>query len=132
MALATSYLREQFPKTSGLYRFGFYPEEGVCQLEFSFPKAALKHFAQRLLEFENRTGWSVRITGEVSDEELCRLVGGMFGTNLAGRIFISREAEEIRVLGSLDWADSENEHEFEDIAERFQRRTGFKIVRENA
>ena len=129
MPLASSFLREQFPKTSGLHRFGFYPEEGLCQLEFAFPKAASENFAERLRDFENRTGWNVRVSGEVSDDELVQMAGKMFGADLTGRAEILRDTDEIRVRGSFDRPDSEEESEFEDIAIRFQRRTGFKIVR---
>lgn len=132
IAIASAFLREQFPATSGLHRFGFYPEEGVCQLEFSFPSAAETNYTERLREFENRTGWSVRIVGTVSDQELCQIASKMLGTDLTSRVQVLRDPDEFHIFRSIDRDGSEIEFEFEDIVERFKRRTGFKLVQRDA
>ena len=54
---AAAMLRELLPETSGLERFGFFPEDGACRLTFADPGRAESHYRQRLREFGHKTGW---------------------------------------------------------------------------
>jgi hypothetical protein len=125
MALAREILREIFPPISGLMRFGFYPEEGVCQLEFTFPAQAETQFQERFRLFEERTGWSVRLAGMISDEDLTRFAHDLLRRPIP--VEVRREKGEVLVHSSLPTTDDVDGDE-EDVADRFRRRTGFRLV----
>ncbi|MBY0588105.1 MBL fold metallo-hydrolase [bacterium] len=128
LALASAQLREAFSKISGLRRFGFFPEESTCQLEFAFPEAAATQFVQRLRDFEDRTGWKTRIVGSTSDEELIRVASKVLETDLAGRTSVDADRFQLRVAGPLRWESYEIEPDVEMMQEQFHRRTGWHLV----
>lgn len=131
MPLATSVLRELCPSTSGLTRFGFYPEEGVCELEFVHPEAAGQRYADRLREFQERTGWAPRVVGETSDEMLRATVLSYLGVEGEVPIEVSRATRIVRVRSGIVPPAGEDVPSTEELMDRFQRRTGFTLILES-
>jgi Cft2 family RNA processing exonuclease len=128
MALARAQLRDAFPASSGLRRFGFFPEESICQLEFAFPDAAATRFVQRLREFEDRTGWKTLVIGSTSEEDLIRVAGRILDVDLSGRTRVDGERFELHVSGAVSWDRHEVPPEVEMLEEQFYRRTGWRLV----
>jgi hypothetical protein len=131
IALATAHLREAFPPSSGLKRFGFFPEESACQLEFLFPEAAATQFVSRLREFEDRTGWKTLIVGLPKQDDLATVASKILGVDLTSRVQVDNERLEVRVAGPIIWNENEDPPEPEMLCEQFHRRTGWKLLLES-
>lgn len=126
--LATTILRELFPLSSGLLRFGFFPEEGVCRLEYRFPDAARTHFTARFREFQKRTGWTAEVTGEATEEDLQTAAKELLHVDDASKIKVYRDRGEIAAPMPLSDESVEVTVEAGDLAERFHRRTGYRLT----
>jgi Cft2 family RNA processing exonuclease len=124
---ASAHLREAFPASTGLRRFGFFPEESVCQLEFEFPEAAATQFIARLRDFEDRTGWKTILVGMPREEDLRRLAARLLGTELASQARLAPETSTLFVRGPVRWNDQEDPPDLESLTEQFHRRSGWNL-----
>lgn len=131
MPLATSILRELLPASSGLLRFGFFPEEGICRMEFRFPDAARAHCTARLREFQKRTGWTAQVSGEPRDEDLIAVAKELLRID-GHEIHVFRDRGEVAAPMPASMEPADEAIDPTDLVERFHRRTGYRLTLERA
>jgi Cft2 family RNA processing exonuclease len=120
---ASAVVRQLFPQESGLARFGFFPEDGRVQLEFRFPRAAERNYAQRMGELIDRTGWVPDLNRQTADADLVAEIEAWLAPSCRRTIRIRHEAGAVDLTTSAD-------QPFDDVdvfVERFERRTGYRL-----
>lgn len=122
VALSTNLMRDLFPVSSGLRRFGFFPEEGAVELDFQFPLAAERRYTQRLGEFLERTGWEPRIKGTTNDEDLIAQVRELCPTDDSPAISVQHQPPIVEVT-----LPTGLEIDMDEVREKFQHRTGYQL-----
>lgn len=127
---ATAIVRDLFPPASGLRRFGFYPEEGVVELDFQFPRAAETRYIQRLGELVERCGWEPRILGGTQDADLRAQVNELLYANGNAEIEVQHNPPVVRVVLSAETPDLDVE--LDDVVEKFKHRTGYALQLQTA
>lgn len=120
---AATSLREYFPAESGLKRHGFYPDEGVVELTFEFPRAADTHYVRRFAQFSERTGWTVRLTRATEESSLTGLLRQWLPAADGSAMEVLHDPPAVRVHfdGSLESS------ELDELPERFQHKTGYRL-----
>lgn len=120
VAVAARVVRELFPPSSGLARFGFFPEEKSVRLEFQFPRAARRHYLRRLAELVERTGWQADLSDRTLDADLIELVQRWVGP---AEIELSHDRGTVRAIVAIEARPADAD----DIAERFNHKTGYQL-----
>lgn len=120
---AADVLKSLFPQGSGLVRFGFYPEEGAARLEFRFPRATRQRMARRLGEFRERTGWRVDMPLGTREADLAAALRELSKANNDPPHALDHDQCEW-ILDSDLGLSAEGQA---DLAERFQRKTGYSL-----
>lgn len=116
---------EFFPPETGLYKKGARFDEGVALLYFNFPPMAEKMYRDRLVEFEDITGWTVELNDEYNLEAVENAIYRLLptGLHMNGSMSFYREEKLVRIV-----VDGLSGAERQRVADEFRTLTGLELV----